>query len=316
MILSASRRTDIPAFYTDWFLNRIKERYVLSRNPINPRQVSKIDLSPELIDCIVFWTKNPAPLIVRLKELEAYHYYFQFTLNAYEADVEPGLASKHVSLVNTFMHLSERIGKDRVIWRYDPMLLTDRYTVSYHIQHFTALAKKLKDATQRCVISFIDFPKRKYSTMSALGYRAPDFNEMHTIARAFSGIASENGITLETCAEAIDLSTYGISHGKCIDDALISRISGKPLHLKKDANQRAACSCVPSVDIGLNNTCMHGCKYCYASFNNEALLQNREHYDAFSPILCSKITEDDVIRERKDTQSRNALQLNLPFVSS
>ncbi|MBG0767621.1 MAG: DUF1848 domain-containing protein [Spirochaetaceae bacterium] len=316
MILSASRRTDIPAFYTDWFLNRIKERYVLSRNPINPRQVSKIDLSPELIDCIVFWTKNPAPLIVRLKELEAYHYYFQFTLNAYEADVEPGLASKHVSLVNTFMHLSERIGKERVIWRYDPMLLTDRYTVSYHIQHFTALAKKLKDATQRCVISFIDFPKRISRAMSALGYRAPDFNEMHTIARAFSGIASENGITLETCAEAIDLSTYGISHGKCIDDALISRISGKPLHLKQDPNQRAACSCVPSVDIGLYNTCMHGCKYCYASFNKEALLQNREHYDEFSPILCSKTTEDDVIRERKDTQSRTTLQPDLPFVSS
>ena len=144
MILSASRRTDIPAFYTDWFLNRIKERYVLSRNPINPRQVSKIDLSPELIDCIVFWTKNPAPLIVRLKELEAYHYYFQFTLNAYEADVEPGLASKHVSLVNTFMHLSERIGKERVIWRYDPMLLTDRYTVLYHIQHFATLAAMLE----------------------------------------------------------------------------------------------------------------------------------------------------------------------------
>jgi hypothetical protein len=139
---------------------------------------------------------------------------------------------------------------------------------------------------------------------------------MHTIARAFSAIASENGITLETCAEAIDLSTYGINHAKCIDDALISRISGKPLHLKKDPNQRAACSCVPSVDIGLYNTCMHGCKYCYASFNKKALLQNRQHYEAFSPILCSKITEDDVIYERNDAQSRTALQPDLPLVSS
>ena len=273
-------------------------------------------MSPELIACIVFWTKNPAPLMVRLQELESYHYYFQFTLNAYEADVEPGLASKHVSLVDTFMQLSEKIGKERVIWRYDPILLTDKYTVSFHIQHFATLAEKLKDATQRCVISFIDFPKRTFSAMRSLGYREPDFNEMHTIARAFSAIAREKGITLETCAEAIDLSTYGISHGKCIDDALISRISGKPLHLKKDANQRAACSCVPSVDIGLYNTCMHGCKYCYASFSREALLQNRQNYDAFSPLLCSKITEDDVIRERKDAQSRTALQPDLPFVSS
>nr|WP_321263769.1 DUF1848 domain-containing protein [uncultured Sphaerochaeta sp.] len=316
MILSASRRTDIPAFYADWFLNRIKERYVLSRNPINPRQVSRIDLSPELIDCIVFWTKNPAPLMVRLNELEAYHYYFHFTLNAYEADVEPGLAIKHVSLVDTFMQLSEKIGKERVIWRYDPILLTDKYTVSFHIQHFATLAEKLKDATQRCVISFIDFPKRTFSAMRSLGYREPDFNEMHTIARAFSAIAREKGITLETCAEAIDLSTYGISHGKCIDDALISRISGKPLHLKKDTNQRKNCGCVPSVDIGLYNTCMHGCKYCYASFSREALLQNRQNYDAFSSLLCSKITEDDVIRERKDAQSKTILQPDFPFVSS
>jgi hypothetical protein len=316
MILSASRRTDIPAFYAEWFLNRIKERYVLSRNPINPRQVGRIDLSPELIDCIVFWTKNPAPLMVRLQELEAYHYYFHFTLNAYEADVEPGLAIKHGSLVDTFMQLSEKTSKERMIWRYDPILLTDKYTVSFHIQHFAALAEKLKDATQLCVISFIDFPKRTFNAMRSLGYREPDFNEMHTIARAFSAIARENGITLETCAEAMDLSTYGIHHGKCIDDALISRISGKPLHLRKDTNQRVNCGCVPSVDIGLYNTCMHGRKYCYASFSNEALLHNRQNYDAFSPLLCSKITENDVIRERKDAPSRTTLQPDLPFVSS
>ncbi len=316
MIISASRRTDIPAFYTDWFLNRVKERYVLSRNPFNPRQVSRIDLSPELIDCIVFWTKNPAPLIGRLKELEAYHYYFHVTINAYDADVEPSLASKHVYLVDTFLRLSEKIGKERVIWRYDPILFTDRYSVSFHIQHFAALAEKLKEATQRCVISFIDFPKRKFNAMRSLGYREPDFNEMHTIARAFSAIASENGITLKTCAEAIDLSAYGITHGKCIDDALISRISGKPLLLRKDTNQRANCGCVASVDIGLYNTCIHDCKYCYATYSKEALVNNRQHYDKYAPMLCSKITKDDIIHERKDAESRTAIQRDLPFVSS
>nr|WP_319520790.1 DUF1848 domain-containing protein [uncultured Sphaerochaeta sp.] len=316
MILSASRRTDIPALYADWFLNRIRERYVLNRNPINPSQVSRIDLSPELIDCIVFWTKNPAPLIPKLKELDPYHYYFQFTLTPYGQDVEPGLPSKHTSLVETFLHLSERIGKERVIWRYDPILLTDTYTISHHIQAFSDFASLLKDATEQCIISFIDFPTRKFSEMSDLGYRSPDFNEMHTIARAFSAIAQENGITLATCAEDIDLAAYGIAHGKCIDDALISRISGKPLTLKKDTNQRAACGCVQSVDIGMYNTCTHGCKYCYASFSNEVLLYNRGNYDPFSPLLYSKITKNDVIHERKDAQSRNALQPDLPFVSS
>ncbi len=314
MIISASRRTDIPAFYTDWFLKRIQERYVLTRNPFNPRQVSSIDLSPELINCIVFWTKNPAPLIPKLENLEAYHYYFQFTLNSYGTDVEPHLPSKRSSLINTFIHLSEHIGKERVIWRYDPILLTDRYTLSYHIQHFASLAAMLKGATERCVISFIDFPKRIFKAMSTLGYREPDFDEKHTIAREFSAIANDFGIRIDTCAEVIDLSTYGIHHGKCIDDALISQITGKPLNLKKDAHQRVACGCVQSVDIGVYNTCMHGCKYCYASYSKDALLQNRQYYDKFSPILCSMITDHDVIRERKDKQTKDFSPLDLSFL--
>ena len=136
MIISASRRTDIPAFYSDWFFNRIKEGYVLVRNPMNAHQISKISLSADVIDCIVFWTKNPRPMINRLDELKDYNYYFQFTLNSYAKDIEPNVPSKDKEIIKSFRELSEKIGKDRVVWRYDPILINDNYSVDHHIKYF------------------------------------------------------------------------------------------------------------------------------------------------------------------------------------
>ena len=159
MIISASRRTDIPAFYADWLINRIKEKYVLVRNPINIHQVSRISLSPDVVDGIVFWTKNPIPMMVYLTELDKYTYYFQFTLTAYDNDVEPNIPSKNNVLIPAFRMLSKEIGRNRVIWRYDPIFFTEKYTLEYHCKYFRILAEKLGEYTEKCTISFLDLYK-------------------------------------------------------------------------------------------------------------------------------------------------------------
>lgn len=156
MILSASRRTDIPNYYSDWFLHRIEEGFVYVRNPMNPHQISKINLSPEVVDCIVFWTKNPKPMLDRLAELKAYSYYFQFTLTGYGTDIEAGVPHKKESIIPTFQSLSGKIGKEKVIWRYDPILFTDKYTPEYHLKAFEQIASALHGYTNKCVISFVD----------------------------------------------------------------------------------------------------------------------------------------------------------------
>ncbi len=160
MILSVSRQTDIPNYYSDWFLNRVREGFLYVRNPMNPHQISEIDLSPEAVDCMVFWTKNPSPMLGQLQELGDYPFYFQFTLTGYGEDVEPGLPDKRSELIRTFQELSRQIGSDRVIWRYDPIFLNVRYTAEYHKKAFGEIASCLKGYTHRVVSVFWIFMPR------------------------------------------------------------------------------------------------------------------------------------------------------------
>ncbi|MDI6619621.1 MAG: DUF1848 domain-containing protein [Clostridiales bacterium] len=298
MIISASRRTDIPAYYCDWFFNRIKERYVLVRNPINIHRISRINLSPDAVDCIVFWTKNPKPMLERLNELEDYSFYFQFTLNSYEGDVETNLPSKNDYLIGIFKSLSDKIGPDKVIWRYDPIFLSRKYTMDYHIEHFGELTRQLKGYTKKCTISFMDFYpgiKRNIKELEIFGI---SFAQERQVAEKLSKIAFENGLKMDTCAEKIELSGLGIAHAKCIDDELISKITGSHIRAGKDKNQRLECGCVSSIDIGAYNTCRNGCRYCYANHSMNMLYKNVENYDADSPLLCSHIGLDDAVNER------------------
>ena len=159
MIISASRRTDIPTYYSNWFYNRIKEQNVLVRNPMNIHQVGKIDLSPDVVDGIVLWTKNPVPMMPRLSELERYNYYFQFTLNAYDLDVEPNIPSKNEIIIPAFQKLSQMIGREKVIWRYDPIFFNNKYTMEYHCKYFEVLAEKLSDYTEKCTVSLVKSEK-------------------------------------------------------------------------------------------------------------------------------------------------------------
>lgn len=304
MIISASRRTDIPAYYSEWFFNRIREGSVIVRNPMNFRQISKINLSPEVVDAIVFWTKNPAPMIDRLEELKSYKYYFQFTLNPYGKDIEPNVPSKNESVINSFISLSEKIGKDKIIWRYDPILLNKKYTVDYHIKYFRLLASKLGKYTEKCTISFLDYYKSIEKNINASDIVSPSAKQQIDIVSDFSEIAKKYGIIIDTCAENSDFDKYNIKHAHCIDKEKIEKICGYKLKLNKDKNQREACGCMESIDIGMYNTCRNYCIYCYANHSRIKVNQNYSSHNPLSPLLCGNIEKDDVIKERELKSNR------------
>jgi len=302
MIISVSRRTDIPAYYLEWFFNRLKEKFVYVRNPMNMRQVSKVNLGPELVDCIVFWSKNPKPMIDKLQSssmpLKNYCYYFQFTFNPYEMDVEVRLPPK-TEIIETFKRLSDMIGPQRVIWRYDPILINSKYSTAYHIDEFGKFASTLKGYTEKVTISFIDFYRKIAENIKLLEITEISTEEKNIIAKNFSEIAINNNLSIDTCAEDIDLSGYGITHARCIDDRLISKIIGYDIFVEKDKNQRLECGCVKSIDIGEYNSCSNGCVYCYANYSNGIVDKNAKEHVQSSPLLIGDICLDDIVRERK-----------------
>lgn len=297
MIISASRRTDIPSYYSEWFLNRIREGYILVPNPFNPHQISRIQLSPEVVDCIVFWTKNPAPMIEKLNQLKDFNYYFQFTINPYEQDVEtniPSLAKR----IQTFQRLSDAIGKEKVIWRYDPILLNEKYTLEFHKKAFANIATQLTDYTERCMLGFIDHYKHLQTIMGKMNINPLPLDTVRDMAISFKQTIP-NSICLDTCTIKIDLSDLGIPTGMCIDKKLIEKITGYPISARKDKNQRNICQCIESIDIGSYDTCLNGCIYCYANTAGWKPLRNLKQHNPLSPKLIGTITEKDNIKDRK-----------------
>jgi hypothetical protein len=298
MIISASRRTDIPAHYSDWLLNRIKERYVYVRNPMNIHQISKISLEPDVVDCIVFWSKNPEPMLTKLHFINEYAYYFQFTLNPYDKDIEVSLSNKK-DIIETFKKLSDIIGPQKIIWRYDPVLINDKYNISYHIDKFYEFAKKLKGYTEKVTFSFIDFYRKIIENIKLSRIYEITNDEKNIIADNFSRIAKENNLFIDTCAEDIDLSKYNIAHARCIDDRLIAKIIGYNFTAEKDKNQRLECGCVGSIDIGEYNSCSNGCIYCYANYSKTIVTNNINKHNKFSPLLIGEKENKDMVNERK-----------------
>lgn len=300
MIVSVSRRTDIPAFYSKWFYNRIEEEFAYVVNPFNRKQVSKIELNKETVDCFVFWTKDAEPMLENLSILDEknFKYYFQFTLTSYGTDIEKGMRRK-AQIINTFIKLSKRIGREKVVWRYDPILLNDYYTKEYHYKWFEELCKRLEGYTEKCVISFIDlYDKTKRNTQN-LNLQEITQEDIYEISERLASIAKKHNIKIETCSEDVNLEKYGIMRGKCIDDKLISKILNKKIDVKKDDTQREQCGCVKSIDIGVYNTCKHYCAYCYANFNYESVEENCTGHDVNSPLLIGSLQGDEKITIRK-----------------
>lgn len=313
MILSVSRRTDVPNYYSDWFINRLKEGFLYVRNPMNTHQISRINLSPEVIDCIVFWTKNPVNMLEKLVYLQDYAYYFQFTLTGYGRDIEPKLPDKKKVLIPAFQKLSEKIGKEKVIWRYDPILLSERYTADYHLKAFKEIAGNLAGYTEKAVISFVDLYTKTQRNTKGLGIREITEKEVMSLAAEMAQIASKYNLEIESCAEQIDLQKAGVHHGSCIDKKLIERILGCRLSGQKDKNQRKACGCLESVEVGAYNTCLNGCKYCYANFSDEKVKENLKLYSQTAPLLCGNVASGDKITDRK---MKSLKDIQLSFLNS
>ncbi|MBU1054341.1 MAG: DUF1848 domain-containing protein [Proteobacteria bacterium] len=295
MIISASRRTDIPAFYSRWFMNRIRAEFCTVANPFNPAQISNISLSPENVDLIVFWTRNPGPIIPYLKELNqrGYRFYFLYTLMNNPKLLDPKSPSVKHSL-NIFKKLSDLIGPQKIIWRYDPIVLSNITDINFHKNNYENIAKSLRGYTQRCIISYLDIYRKIKGRLNKLSDNGFIFNECDDNIFDLSGflaqIAAENNMQIQSCALKKDLKKFGIFPGKCIDDDYIKKVFGIDLDLKKDPSQRKECGCVSSKDIGMYNSCLYECQYCYATTSFEkAGINYRSHNPCASSLLKTDI---------------------------
>ncbi|NLY19396.1 MAG: DUF1848 domain-containing protein [Clostridiaceae bacterium] len=307
MILSASRRTDIPAYYSEWFIRRLNAGFVLTRNPMNHARISKVLLTPDIVDCIVFWTKDPLNMMNKLDILDnmGYKYYFQFTVTPYDSSIEKGLRDKE-EIIKTFLNLSDRIGKDKVVWRYDPIILNNELDISYHEKQFTRLLSKLHKHTEQCIISFVDI----YSKLKTNILRKISEDEMIELSKIISSLAGKYGISVNACCESSLLSGLGIEQASCIDKTLIEKICGYKLDIRKDKNQRRSCGCYESIDIGAYNTCKNGCVYCYANYSQISVNNNCKRQNPNGELLVGEINDYDIIKVR-NAASNKSMQIEL-----
>lgn len=302
MIVSVSRRTDIPAFYAEWFMNRIRDGYALVRNPFFPGNFTRVDLHPDAVDAIVFVTRNPAPLMTHLDELEGrgYRFCFQMTITGYPSLLEPHVIAVD-DAIRFFKDLSHRMGPEKIIWRFDPILLSSLTPEDHIAANFSAIARELQGSTDRVIISFTDFYKKAIVNFRRITASTNvSFSDLHQypdrlfeLAGRISEISRRHHMQIFSCAEKYDFSSVGIKKGKCVDAEYLSRIAGAAVRGTKAKNQRKDCCCDESRDIGQYDTCLHGCVYCYATKNYGTALKNRKLHNPLSPLLIGEYPVDE-----------------------
>ena len=293
MIINTGCRTDIPAFYSKWLINRIREGYVLVRNPYNPNQVTRYNLSPDVVDCLAFCTKNPEPMLKYLDEIDKYKQYWFVTITPYGKDIEPNVPNKE-KVMESFKKLSEHIGVDAIGWRYDPIFIGNNFDVNKHIYYFEKIAKELKNYTHNCTISFLDLYEKV--KRNAPEIKLPNQEEQIQIAKAFSKIGKENNMVVHSCCEKTYLSQYGLKCNGCMSKEIVEKAIGcnlNPPNSRK--NLRESCNCLMGNDIGAYNTCGHLCKYCYANANKGLVIENMKKHNDNSPFLIGDSEEGDKI---------------------
>ncbi len=293
MILYVSGRTDIVAFYSDWFLNRIKEGYVDVRNPFNKSLISRISF--DNVDLILFCTKNPIPMLDKIKYINK-KMIFHITITPCKKDIEPFVPNKK-NVIDATKIISDIIGKDNVVVRYDPIFLSEKYTIEYHIKAFAKLCSLLDGYINKIIVSFIDDYKNVRKNIKYLKVR--EFTEMDykLIGEKFSKIAKKHNITVQTCFEERNLQEYGFIKGECLSHELAYKLTGKVYKTSK-VRKGNICNCVEMVDIGVYNTCRHFCKYCYANYDEKRVIKNSKEHNPNSSLLIGNINDDDIIKER------------------
>ena len=296
MIINTGQRTDIPAFYAQWFVNRLKAGFVMVRNPYNPRNVTRYRLAPDVVDLIGFCTKNPAPLLPHMDLLRPYGQYWYVTITPYGQDIEPHVPHK-LQVLESFRRLSDAVGVNRVGWRYDPVLINEDWPVERHIRAFEYMAKALSGFTRTAVISFIDLyekTKRNYPEV-----RAVSREERLAIGKAFVGIGRTYGMTVRPCAEGSELAAFGADCSGCMTVAMYEQALGQRLKAPRLPSARKECACWLGGDIGAYNTCGHLCRYCYANYDAETVRRNMAAHDPESPLLIGRLTPEDRVRDAK-----------------
>ena len=296
MIINTGQRTDIPAFYADWFVNRLKAGFVLVRNPYNPRSVTRYRLSPEVVDLIGFCTKNPAPMLPHMDLLQPYGQYWYVTITPYGKEIEPGVPDKR-EVLDSFRRLSDIVGQDRMGWRYDPVFISGEYPAERHIRAFEYMAQTLSGYTRTAVISFVDLYQKTKRNFPEV--RPVTAEQRLLLGKAFVEIAGQYGMTVRPCGEGDELARFGADCSGCMTVAMYEQALGRRLKVPKTAPARKECACYLGGDIGAYNTCGHLCRYCYANYDAATVRKNLAAHDPESPLLIGRLEPGDQVHEAK-----------------
>lgn len=294
MILNVSGRTDIIAFYSEWFMKRYEEGFIDVRNPFYPKMISRISF--DNVDAILFCTKNPIPILKDIKKIKK-PILFHVTLTAYKNDIEPNVPPKG-EVIKAVQELSRLIGKDNLVIRYDPVFISDKYSLDYHVKAFDKLCRLLEGYVSKILISFIDDYKNVRKNEKILNFRKFTENDYKVIGESFSKSAREHGLVVHTCFEDRDLTEYGFVKDECLSVELAYKLTGKIFKEKWKARKERKCNCVAMVDVGEYNSCKHYCKYCYANFDEKLVNDKFRLHDPNSSLLIGKLEDDDIVKER------------------
>lgn len=293
MILNTGGRTDIVQYYNKWLLKRFKEGFVYSRNPLFPNKVIRYELTPDKIDCVIFCSKNYEPILQNLHEItDKFHTYFYYTITAYGKDVEPGVPAIEKS-IDTLLKLEDIVGSNKIAWRYDPVLLTEKYTIDYHLETFDNMAKQLSGHVDRCIFSFVEMYKKLEKNMPEIILLTEENRDF--IAKHLAEIAGKYGLLLQTCGTDESFTRYGIHLSGCVTLDILGKANNIVFKDLKHKGMRQGCHCIESRDIGAYDTCLNGCKYCYANKNPQKAFDNYKYHNPDSPLLLGNIKPDDTV---------------------
>ncbi|WP_321972981.1 DUF1848 domain-containing protein [Paratractidigestivibacter sp.] len=308
MILNTGCRTDIPAYFSEWFCRRVAEGYVMARNPYRPELVTRYVLDPQVVDVICFCTKNPAPMLPRLGEFDAFRQFWFVTCTSYGAEIEPNVPDK-AAVLASIRQLSGIVGPRRVGWRYDPVFLSERYTAEHHLRAFERMAAELGGRVAFCVVSFIDlYEKTRRNFPEARAVRPA---EQRFLATEFARIGAAHGIRIRLCCEDASLAECGVDVNGCMTREVLEQACDIRLDIPcSKRSPRAMCDCLLGADVGTYNTCPHGCAYCYANYDQRVVARNLRLHDPASPLLIGHIQPGDIVR---DAHQESYLAHQLPL---
>lgn len=298
MILNTGSRTDTVQYYTQWLLNRFNEGFVYSRNPLFPDKITRYELNPDIVDCVVFCSKNYEPILPRIKTVtDKFNTYFHYTITAYGKDIEPNVPSIDKS-IETLIKLSKITGRQKIAWRYDPVLLTEKYTKDIHYNTFNYMAQKISPYIDRCIFSFVEMYKKLKTNMPEIILL--NENDKEEIAENIGKIAKKYNMIIQTCAANDNYEKYGIQNSGCMTADILGRANDVTFKKLKHSGNRAGCGCMESRNIGDYDTCPNGCKYCYANQNPKIALENFKKHNPDFDLITGNIKETDEIT--KSTQ--------------